>query len=79
MKISLEGIKVTYLSKPRKPCKQPTLFVSDTELEGVLESCHPRRSRATWPDVESIDRDSEAQTKEVTVPFGERVVEPAWL
>lgn len=54
-------------------------MVGNTELEGVPESCHLRRSRAAWLDVESIDKDSEAQTKEVAVSFGRRVVEPAWL
>ena len=42
-----------------------------SELEGVPESCCPRRSR---PGVDGIDKESEAQTTEVTVSFGKRVV-----
>lgn len=37
MKISLERIKVTYLPKFWKPCKQSELFVGNTELEEILE------------------------------------------
>lgn len=78
MKISLEGIKVMDLSKPGKPCKQPKLLVGNTELEGVPKSCHLRRARAMRPDIESIDRDSEPQTKEAAVSLGKTEVEPAW-
>lgn len=44
-----------------------------SELEGVPESCCLRRSR---PGVDRIDKESEAETKEVAVSFGKRVVEP---
>lgn len=78
LEISLGGIKTMDLSKPGKPCKQPKLLVGSTELEGVPKSCHLRSARAMRPDMESVDRDSEAQTTEAAVSWGKTEVEPAW-
>ena len=60
LKISLERIKVTYLSKPGEPCQQSKLSDGKSELEGVPESCCLRRSRTGG---DGIDKESEVHWK----------------
>lgn len=51
--------------------KQPKLFGGNTELDSVPKSCCLRRPR---PCDEGIDKESEAQTREVSVSLGKGVV-----